>query len=193
MAEFNWAEFLSEWSRELIAADAIARQLPAEVKASGWLGYPGASDEQIAAAEARLGRSLPPSYRAFLKSSNGWRHSGFFVTRLWPTDEIEWFRIRHAEWIADWNVGAAHYATSPAQPTAPGDLPEGAVLPSTLEISDVGDSAIYLLNPLVVGLDGEWEAWFFSNWNPGAVRYASFRQMMEEERKRFLYVRDHKP
>ena len=53
-------------------------------------------------------------------------------------------------------------------------------------------SAIYLLNPLVTGLDGEWEAWFFSNWNPTAVRYPSFQQMMQDERKRFLVVRDRK-
>jgi hypothetical protein len=53
-------------------------------------------------------------------------------------------------------------------------------------------SAIYLLNPLVTGLDGEWEAWFFSNWNPAAVRYPSFQQMMQDERKRFLVVRDRK-
>ena len=49
-----------------------------------------------------------------------------------------------------------------------------------------------LLNPLAESSDGEWQAWFFSNWNPGAVRYRSFQQMIENERKRFLLVRDHK-
>ena len=192
MAEFDWTAFLGEWSRELIASQEIAAQLPPEVKAAGWLGYAGASDEQIAHAEARLGRSLPPSYRAFLKCSNGWRNTGFFIDRLWSTDDLEWFRVRHQEWISDWNLGEAHHATTnPSQPTGGGSY-EGAALPFTLEISDVGDSAIYLLNPLAESSDGEWQAWFFSNWNPGAVRYRSFQQMIENERKRFLYVRDHK-
>src|SRR5262249_28866812 len=31
-----------------------------------------------------------------------------------------------------------------------------------------------LLNPMVVWPDGEWEAWFFANWLPGAARYPSF-------------------
>jgi hypothetical protein len=107
---FDWASFLRDWSDELIAIDEVARQLPADVKASGWLGHPGASDEQIANAETRLGRALSPSYRAFLKISNGWRNAGFFIHRLWSTDDIEWFRVRHADWIADWNLGAEHYA-----------------------------------------------------------------------------------
>jgi hypothetical protein len=92
----------------------------------------------------------------------------------------------------DRNLDAAHSPTAnPGQPTGGGSY-EGAALPFTLEISDVGDSAIYLLNPLAESSDGEWQAWFFSNWNPGAVRYRSFQQMIENERKRFLYVPDHK-
>jgi hypothetical protein len=46
MAEFDWTAFLGEWSRELIASQEIAAQLPPEVKAAGWLGYVGASDER---------------------------------------------------------------------------------------------------------------------------------------------------
>jgi hypothetical protein len=36
-------------------------------------------------------------------------------------------------------------------------------LESALEISDEGDSAIYVLNPKVVTPAGEWEAWLFAN------------------------------
>ena len=54
-------------------------------------------------------------------------------------------------------------------------------LESALEISDTGDSAIYLLNPKVVTPDGEWEAWLFANWLPGAIRYRSFAELMEAE------------
>src|SRR5262249_3381412 len=54
-------------------------------------------------------------------------------------------------------------------------------LESALEISDVGDSAVLLLNPEVVDDTGEWEAWLFANWIPGARRYRSFRELMQGE------------
>src|SRR2546430_5654347 len=67
---------------------------------------------------------------------------------------------------------------------------DGHHLPSVLEISEVGDSAIYLLNPQTVAADGEWQAWFFSSWNPGAVRHRSFEELMVAQRDSYRYVRD---
>src|SRR5260370_1627387 len=48
---------------------------------------------------------------------------------------------------------------------------------SLVQISDVGDG-VYLLNPQAVAPDGEWEAWFFANWVPGARRYPSFAHLL---------------
>lgn len=59
-----------------------------------------------------------------------------------------------------------------------------------MEISDLGDSAIYLLNPLAISPEGEWEAWFFANWNPGAVRYRSFWELILAEYESFLTLKD---
>ncbi len=47
--------------------------LSPEVVTSKWLGYSGASDEQLERAELRLGIQLPPSCREFLQITNGWR------------------------------------------------------------------------------------------------------------------------
>lgn len=188
MADFNWHSFLRDWNGELIADPDIASQLPPAIKASGWLGFPGATPQQIAQAETRIGKPLPPSYRAFLAVTNGWRHPGFFVDLMWPTDEIEWFRVHNYDWITDWAAG--EMALKGAKPPPPDS--DTHYLPFTLQISDVGDSAVFLLNPQTVRADGEWEAWFFSNWNPGANRYASFQEMMVKERQNFLYVRDHR-
>ena len=58
-----------------------------------------------------------------------------------------------------------------------------------LEISDWGDSAICVLNPQVVRPDGEWEAAFFANWNPGARVYGSFQELMEAEYQTFRDLR----
>jgi HEAT repeat protein len=48
-----------------------------------------------------------------------------------------------------------------------------------LQISAIGDAAVYLLNPQVITKNGEWEAWFFANWLPGAHRYRSFQELMQ--------------
>ena len=58
-------------------------------------------------------------------------------------------------------------------------------LESALEVSDIGDSAIYLLNPKVVTPNGEWEAWLFANWLPGASRHRSFAELMQAEYQSF--------
>ncbi len=54
-------------------------------------------------------------------------------------------------------------------------------LAHTLCLSELEDSAVLLLNPMVVWPDGEWEAWFFANWLPGARRYRSFADWMRHE------------
>jgi hypothetical protein len=58
MNAFDWRTFLTEWSRELLALKDLAAELPPEVVASGWLGYPGATQDQLTRAEAHLGRAL---------------------------------------------------------------------------------------------------------------------------------------
>jgi hypothetical protein len=54
-----------------------------------------------------------------------------------------------------------------------------AYLSSCLQISEEGDSAVVLLNPKVINDEGEWESWFFANWNPGAERFSSFSAYVE--------------
>lgn len=196
MTEFDWRLFLERWSRELIEAGEEPELAP-EIRASGWLGFPGATEEQLAAADARLGTSLPPSYRDFLRASNGWRGSGTFIWRVWSTDEIDWFRVRNREWIDAYARPLGPSSGPIRKPSTPdaeyflyGDDQDSAsfrpeYLESALEISEVGDSAIYLLNPEVVTPDGEWEAWFFGNWLPGANRYRSFAGLMQAEYRSF--------
>ena len=70
MAELDWATFLRTWSGQLLDSP-LAEGLSADVRASAWLGFPPATDDELADAERRLKIPLPPSYRAFLKVSNG--------------------------------------------------------------------------------------------------------------------------
>jgi hypothetical protein len=177
---YPWKPFLETWSAALVQSPyAEDYDLPAEVIQSGWLGYEGATQAQIEAAEARLGRRLPPSYREFLQVTNGWRTTGTFIDKMWSVEAIDWFPARNQGWI---DIQAEF-------PDAIGEdensFPPVAHLRAALEISDMGDAAIYLLNPLVVRPDGEWQAIFMASWLPGARRYPSFWDMMQGEYRTF--------
>jgi len=61
----------TEWDAALRALlPAYARLVP-EAEARGSVLRPGATEDEIVAAEARLGVTLPPSYRSFLAVSQG--------------------------------------------------------------------------------------------------------------------------
>lgn len=174
----DWKAFLTCWSKQIMQS-SLASQVEPSPRSDDWLGFEPATKKDIAELEQRLAVALPPSYKSFLRSSNGWLRTTSFIGRIRPTQEVDWFCVENERW-------AEVYAESGS------DLPdrkyydygeEGAHdhraehLFSLLQISDV-DDGVYLLNPMAVGPDGEWEAWFFSNWIPGAVRYPSFAHLM---------------
>lgn len=180
MPAVAWPELLTQWSAELLRDDTFLAQhadtMSPEARASGWVGYPAATQKEIAGLEHRLGVLLPPSYRAFLAVSNGWRQTSPFIYRLWSTEEVEWFAVRHQDWI---NAYAEAFE-------------EGdewiAHLQSGLEISDRGDAAVYLLNQHIMTPAGEWEAWFFAAW-ADKQSYPSFWELMVAELERYLRLR----
>ena len=97
-AGVDWLAFLDRWNRDVFRSNGAAKRLPGSVRAAGWLGYPGASDEELDGLESRLGRPLPESYRSFLRVSNGWHHlspGADTAQRLWSTREIDWFVAKH--------------------------------------------------------------------------------------------------
>ena len=207
MSHFDWERFLKRWSQDIIESiDREREKLSPTVIRSGWLGYAGATEAQIAQAEARLGRRLPPSYRAFLKVTNGWRQTTPFINRLWSVKGLEWLSVRHQAWIDAYLERASLTAEAANSGSLTPSIPDSEYfvygndqdcskirveyLQTALEISQQGESAIYLLNPQVVTADGEWEAWFLGDWLPGADRYASFQAMMEAEYENFLELRE---
>jgi HEAT repeat protein len=202
MPEYDWLPFLKKVSADTLDSSTRER-LPDDVVRSGWLGFPGASEEKIVALEARLGTKLPPSYRSFLAATDGWHRIGGFIYRLWSCDEVAWFPERHQEdWITPWIEGATESSGKPIPLLPEDDVPNEQYfiygeeqnashirlryMETALEVSDVGDSAILLLNPKVVFPDGEWEAWSFASWRAGANRYRSFWELMHEEHDGFL-------
>src|SRR5215470_564183 len=91
LEHLGWAEFLQRWSGEAIAhADAVDLEVTPRMRASGWIGAPPASAADIAAAQARLERSLPPTYLAFLAITDGWPVLSFDFAQVRPVAKLDW-------------------------------------------------------------------------------------------------------
>jgi hypothetical protein len=155
-----------------------------------WPGNPGASEGQLLVAEKRLKVKFPPSYRAFLTASNGWLQASRAVPFVRPVEDICWFRKEHRDWYEAYQMSAEplsiieqDYFNYAQADCVSFDFKH---LAQTLCVSEIGDDAVLLLNPMVVWPDGEWEAWFFANWLPGAARYRSFADWMRQELDQLL-------
>jgi hypothetical protein len=194
---FDWNFFLRQWSRDLLERleDNEFTSLPKEVVDARWLGYPIATDAEIAVAEARLETTLPPSYRNFLAVSNGWQKLDVLIEKLWSIEEVQWLASSNQELIDAWltgveTVGGAIWV-SDEEYYIYGDQQDSTslrneYLQTALDIGGNPEQGLVLLNPQVVFENGEWEAWFFANWLPGAQRYKSFREFMQDRHQRFL-------
>lgn len=196
MFSYDWKGLMEQWNRELLASRALVHELEyrsyrsdaykgrytEEVLKSGWLGYPGATDEQITRTEARLGVALPPDYRQFLAFTNGWRLLTHFIPGLWPVKDLEWTRVTDPDLIEIWEDEELTQGLEYI-------MHESKYLRSTLRISDqeYAGTAILLLNPGVVTGHGEWEAWFFAHWSP-EDRCSSFWELMNNLHESFLQV-----
>jgi len=207
MTRENWKATLQAWNQVLLRdlrfedyqdspEQLTLLDLSRKVVESGRLDYPPATREDIARAETRLNRRLPPSYRNFLLASNGFRLPGNLVPRLLPASEIDWLRVRRPDVIEDWKstLQAAYEFEAKATRRPrwrrlpdPADDPFVKELQAALLISEMeaGGSAIYLLRQVYIAPEIEWEAWFFADWVPGVNRYRSFWHLMEAELKSY--------
>lgn len=145
---------------------AIMRVAP--FRDAGLVPNPPASELAIAAVEQRLGRSLPPSYRAFLAQHDGWPR--FF---------------EGATLLGTANLGKRCYdeaarATFDAAETPVVDLaPPSRIRPRVLVPFgiDLQATTLFAFNPVVVDADGECEviAWV----NEIGLRRGSFVDFLE--------------
>lgn len=172
----QWRPYLAKYSAHLLRTvdrDEL-RDVSEGQRASGWLGFQGASEQQITALEARLGTRLPPSYRSFLATSDGWRHLGPFMAQMRTTETVDW--CEKAEPFL-WDT-ITDYAEE--EPDGPQKMERG------LLISLEGDAQFWLLDPEDVSEDGEWAAYTWSSWYPGwGDRHESFAALVAAERVSF--------
>lgn len=184
---FEWSAWLSQWNAILLKrldrsnlpyySSDVRQAIKAKV-----LGSPPASEPDLQALETRLGVQLPPSYRAFLLTSNGFLQPGMVVPRLFTCQEVDWFRVIEHERFDFW----LSWRTKDRLRNRQIDDDTGLFLndvESMLVISqqEESGSARYFLNSARVGADGEWEAYSYAHWRPGALRFASFWDLMQRE------------
>lgn len=140
------------------------------------------SEDGVAALETRLGVPLPPSYREFLLTSDGLVLPDF--VSLLPAAQVDWFRnLDTSNAIAAWNrttdeASDEDYAVYGEDQDCIHMRPRH--LRTALQISMTCDGDVLLLIP-DVRFGEEWEAWFFGSKNPGAYRFRSFRDLMEQQ------------
>jgi hypothetical protein len=179
-ARFDWPELLEKFSHAFVRDRWYQLELPDEVVESGWLGYPGAEESAIAAAEERLGLTLPPSYRSFLRTSDGFRRAG--VRDICPVHQID--RVKTMWPDRDWSqepdiADAKYFVYGPDQDPVNVRF---SYLPECIAVSEYIEGDMYVLNP-AVRFGDEWEAWLLSSPLPGANRYRSFWELMVDEFK----------
>jgi hypothetical protein len=156
--------------------DAIARGTT--------LNAPASADD-IEALEKRIGKPLPPSYRAFLMASDGMHFHGALnqVRMLRANEVVPLTEQAYPGLLRVWAPMAD--VAIPLDPLAGGPLP-GAALRRAWVISTDVDTDMYMILPDLATPDGEWPVWFYGYKNPGVIGYPSFRAMLERERPRGL-------
>ncbi|MEV6074425.1 SMI1/KNR4 family protein [Streptomyces sp. NPDC052069] len=176
----NWQLFLDRWSGQWVAAQAALD--PEEVDegalVSGGLGFPPVDDQGIAALEERLGTALPPSYRAFLRASNGWRHAGTMVYLLGVAEDIHW----HGDPLGLTRL----YEENLDENADPAEIRRAAMWSRSLQLSLDSDMTDVLLDPGDVGEDGEWPVYVYKGWSGEFPdRYGSFADYMQSMYREF--------
>lgn len=191
MKAFNWENRIREWSLRCIKSLTEQEKfcLPSDIIQSMWLGYLGATEEQILSAEARLSVKFPPSYREFLKVTNGLPFVSKYGFKFYSTDEIYSDTAGVLDdvdiWIEAYEEGDPvtdeEYFVYGEEQNPNYFRPK--YMQTALEISDCdcdyNDNGVCLLIPQIITSGGEWEAWIFdSKMGGGAWRYRSFDEMM---------------
>ncbi|WP_227980089.1 SMI1/KNR4 family protein [Nocardia spumae] len=143
-----------------------------------WLGYAPAAEADVAAVEERLGLRLPPSYRSFLLTTDGWRNAGEFVWKMRDTTNLGWLRDLEPVWESWADLVTEAPVDAPGNPFGRGLL-----------ISLHADAGVLFLDPADRDENGEWAAYSVFSWAEFPRRYPSFTALMESLYQGFHHIR----
>ncbi|MFF2406007.1 SMI1/KNR4 family protein [Streptomyces sp. NPDC058092] len=173
----NWKFLLECWSRHWIAARDLLDPEEAEEEAddeavvAGSLALPAATEEQIVALEQRLGLVLPPSYRTFLRVSNGWRYASSSIYLMGVAERVG----LHGDPLDLRRL----YEENPDERSGQAERLMAGMWDRSLQLSHDSDMTDVLLDPGDVGEDGEWAVYVYHGWSGEPPdRYPSFAEFM---------------
>ena len=98
MTMYNWKKLL-EQINDTILSD---KDLCAVVDNPDTLFNPAASEEQILKNQNRLETDLPPSYKSFLSTSNGFKILNNFYWDIFPIEKVQWLKDFDQDLIDAW-------------------------------------------------------------------------------------------
>jgi hypothetical protein len=181
--ERSLRELLGRWDERMIADQLPGLQLPAEARARGSVLREGASEVEIATAEARLGTRFPPSYREFLAISNGAFANSFGAANethpqggFLPVDQVRWAALADVFFVDLWTglEGLNDPERCPRPGAEPVEVEYYEPLDRGLLISGNRDAYVDVLVP--VGSEVEWQVWSF-HWD-GATAHRSLPDLL---------------
>ncbi|MFI7004916.1 SMI1/KNR4 family protein [Streptomyces sp. NPDC050145] len=187
---FDWQEFLGRWQAEWVPrADDEDDADGEEFGGEGACGprKPAADEAAIAAAERRLGRRLPPSYREFLAVSDGWHVD--------QTAAVYWLGgVADIDWFQDPYQLAPLYEGNLGDDPREEDVLLAGMWRRALRLETDSDMSHALLDPGDIGPDGEWALYVHRGWgHEPPDRYPSFRAYMEAAYAGFHSDRTERP
>jgi hypothetical protein len=168
----SWKQLLQKLSEAAIKEDD-GRFFEQDIRQSGWLGYQGATKEEISQTEERLGVTLPADFKEFLATTNGLRHVSVTSGVLLPVAEIDYLKNVEKPYIFDLLLN---------YPPQEGEEEETyrEKLHNAILISQYPDEQQVWLVP-EDRAKTHWQTWFFAPWAPGYTRFPGFRHYMEDQ------------
>ncbi|MGW3818699.1 SMI1/KNR4 family protein [Streptomyces sp. NPDC005046] len=181
----DWRPLLLRWSGEWadsLPDDETQGKDDETARKARWLGFPPAPEERITAMEERLGLRMPPSYREFLKVSDGWRHAGGFVWLLAGTENARWHNNESG--LADM------FEEDLDEDAGPEERREVDIWRRGLQLDVESDITHVLLDPDEVDEDGEWAVYTWASWRAAPPeRHANFLEFMRDMHREFHSLR----
>ncbi|MDJ1183569.1 SMI1/KNR4 family protein [Roseofilum casamattae] len=182
----DWTNLLQLWNQKIFSSMneediGYYPEYYPEIWASQCCFREGATEDDILVLEKRLETKLPVSYKNFLLASNGFTIITEY-SELYGTDSIKWFIEENQDWADMWDDGDDVSDEKYFQYGEEQDCIyiRGQYMKTSLEISSIQDGYVYLLNPEIIDSRNEWEAWDCGTKLPGAYRYRSFWDMIQQ-------------
>ena len=171
----DWENLLRDFSQKIIKIMLVeGTNVPPDIIKSQWLGLPGASEEEIIAAETILKVAFSPSYRELLKLTNGWlTFSGYddpwiygdYAVKLLSTNEIGWHEL-------------PEYSKLEGRIPFINDL-AGSKIDNAIEFIYDSDGEFWLLVPEIVDSNNEYPAWNLSYKGICVYKYESLYEAIK--------------